>query len=152
MLNDSSNLLAFKKPTNKLNIFPIIIFVDPQMSTHGVGDYVGEKAKIEFAKFSNSFKEVKPLTMINIDFFIENLELLQRDRSLLKKLIQDYHNSINSKKQQYQKFRSTHNYVKSMISFDLFIIGKKGVYRQEQQKIFKHLAKIFNLKDQEEKL
>lgn len=150
MLNDSLNLLAFKKPPNKLNIFPIIIFVDPQISTHGIGDYVGEKARIEFAKFSNSFKEVKPLTMISIDFFIENIELLQRDRSLLKKLIQDYHNSINSKKQQYQKFRSTYNYVKSMMSFDLSVIGKEGVYRQGQKKIFKNLARIFNLRDEVE--
>lgn len=148
--NDTSNLLAIKKPASKLNIFPIIIFVDPQIETHGVSDYVGEKARIEFAKFSGSFKEVKPLTMISIDFFVENIQLLKRDRSLLKRLIMGYHVAIRRKKEQYQKFRSTEKYVESMVGFDLFTIGKEEVYRQEQLKIFQNLAKIFCLREESE--
>lgn len=145
--NDSSNLLKLKKPASKLNIFPLILFVDPQIATHGVADYVGERASVEFSKLSSCFKEVKPLTMISIDFFIENIELLQRDRSLLKRLIQNYHAAINQKKQQYNKFRSMEKYVNSMVGFDLSVIGQEGVYRQEQQKIFRHLARIFKLNE-----
>jgi hypothetical protein len=147
---DRANLLNLRKPANKLNIYPIIVFTEPQISTYAVNDYVGEKANLEFEKLAGDFKEIRPLTMIHSDFFVENIELLNRDRALLKKLINDYHASNYRKRQRYNKFKSTENYVRSMVDFDRYAIGKKGVYRVDQKKIFEHLTSVFRLKQNPE--
>lgn len=145
--NDKADLLHFKKPAEKLNIYPIIIFTDPQVSTYGVNDYVGEISKKEFKKFDGDFKEIRPLTMIHVDFFIENIELLQADRSLLKKIIQDYHSSNLKKRRHYYKVRTTENYVRSLVGFDRYAVGKYGMYCLDQVRIFANLVKLFKLKE-----
>ncbi|WP_293312325.1 hypothetical protein [Pedobacter sp. UBA5917] len=150
LINDQNNLLHFKKAPSKLNVYPIIVFSEPQMATFGVADYVGEKAKAELAIFSKKFKKIQPLTMIHSDFFVENIELMSRDRGFLKKLIESYHKHIASKKEGYRKFSSPQNYVKSMVGFDKYVIGKSGAYRMDQKRIFAHLSEMFRLKDKVE--
>ena len=66
---------------------------------------------------------------------MENINLLVKDRGLLKRLISNYHFPVKISKRNYLKFRSTEKYVQSMVSFDNFVIGKKNNYRY--RKVFK---------------
>ncbi len=85
--------------------------------------------------------------MISYDFFLENNELLKRDRSLFKRLVVNYHSAVQNRKLSYKKFPSTENYVKAMVGFDQLSIGKEGIYRRDQKAIFKNLATVFRLKE-----
>lgn len=143
---DKRKLLNIQNPASKLNIFPIIVFTDPQAATYGVNDYVGLRANVEFESFKQDFHRVMPLTMISSDFFVENIGLLKKDRNLLKKLIKEYHFFIKRSKQQYDKNQSTQNYVRSMVSFDKFVVNKYGAYRVPQHDIFLGLVDVFGLK------
>ncbi|SKB40648.1 hypothetical protein [Daejeonella lutea] len=147
LTNDRFKLLSLKKPSSKLNVFPIIVFVDPQAGVHGVNDYVSGIAEEKFEALRHNFKSIRPLTMISCDFFLENIELLQNDRSLFKRLIMSYHSAIQNRKLSYKKFPSTENYVKAMVGFDQLSIGKEGIYRRDQKAIFKNLVTIFKLKE-----
>lgn len=145
--DDGQKLLNIQKPASKLNIFPILIFTDPQAATYGVNDYVGLRANIEFEKYKPEFNKVMSLTMISSNFFVENIKLLKKDRNLLKKLIKEYHFFIKRRKQLYEKNQSIQNYGMSMVSFDGFAIGKHGAYRVPQSEIFSILGDVFGLKE-----
>lgn len=143
---DKHNLLAIGKLPKKLNIYPIIVFADSQAATYGVNDYVGQRANIEFAKFRPDFNRVMPLTMIQSDFFVENIELLKKDRNLFKKLIREYHFFLKRSRVLYGKNRTSQNYVQTMLSFDRFAVGKYGAYRVPQRDIFLSMGDVFELK------
>lgn len=144
---DRQELLSIKNPSKKINIYPIIVFTDPQIKTYGVNNFVGQQADKDFAKFKSDFNRVMPLTMIHSDFFVENIELLSKDKYLLKKLIREYHFFLKKSRQRYSKHSCIQNYLKSMVSFDNFAIGKYNAYRVPQGKIFLKLGDIFGLKE-----
>lgn len=144
--DDRHNLLGITNPDKKLNIYPIIVFTDPKAATQGVNDYVGEISNPGFAELVSAFNKIMPLTMIHSDFFVENSEILARDKTLLKRLVDNYHLTIERNKQRYAKFKSTHNYLISMPAFDRFTIGIEGIYRVPEGRIYLHLGDVFDLK------
>ena len=56
----------------------------------GVNDYVGKNFQEHLGEDGKHFKQVMPLTMINGDFFTENMVLLEKDRSLFKRALDHY--------------------------------------------------------------
>jgi hypothetical protein len=144
---DRRKLLNIQNPIKKLNIYTIILVSDAKAATYGVNDYVGQKADAVFSKFKTDFNNVLPLTMIQSDFFVENIQLLTKDKSMLKKLVREYHFYIKRSKERFKKESSVQNYILSMTSFDQFAIGRHGAFRLPQEQIHYHLEDLFGLKD-----
>jgi len=83
--------------------------------------------------------------MINADFFLENISSLQQDRSLLKRLIDDYFRQFKKTMKRYSRFQSTKNYVDAIGSFDRHVAGKEGIYRIDKMKVLDELVKLYKL-------
>lgn len=147
LTDDKYSLFGIRNKVEKLTVIPIIIFVEYHLDIPAVNTYVNEKFTEALNVIDKPFKELLPLTMIHYDFFIENIRLLKKDRSLLKRLIREYWRNSKKKISEYEKFKSTLNYMKSQISFDRYVIGKEGVYRVDQKDIFSDMADVFCLRE-----
>jgi hypothetical protein len=137
--------LQIRNTLNKLNIYPIIVCTDQKAATYGINDYVGQKADMVFSKFKTGFRKVMPLTMIQADFFVDNILLLSKEKLMLKKLIKGYHYFLKGKKERFAKDNSPQNLIKSMTSFDQYAIEKYGAFTIPQEQIYYHLEKVFRL-------
>lgn len=151
LTTDKQSLFKLKADRKKINVYPLIVFTDQHLTKNGVNDYVACKAHDKMAELKPNFKDIKPLTMIHYDFFVENISLLQQMPSLLKKSIDSYHRSCRQKMSKYQKLRSTANYMDAMISFDRFIVDHNKLYRLDKMFILNQIDKIFNLHDSDGK-
>lgn len=143
--SDGQKLLQIQNPADKLNIYPVIVCTDQKAATYGINDYVGRKADVLFSKFKDDFKKVLPLTMIQADFFVDNILLLSKDRLMLKKLVKGYHYFLKREKERFAKDSSTQNLIRSMTSFDQYAIEKYGAFTVPQEKIYYHLKDVFSL-------
>lgn len=142
---DDKKLLQIRNNSNRLNIYPVIVCTDPKTATYGINDYVGQKADVIFSKFEADFKKVMPLTIIQADFFVDNILLLSKDRMMLKKLIKGYHYFLKREKQRFKKISTPQSLIRSMISFDQYAIEKFGAFTLPQEQIYYHLKEIFQL-------
>lgn len=144
---DSGDLYELRCPQKKLTIYPLIIYTDPHLDKNAVNDYINVSAKPLLDMHRHSFKEIKPVTMISADFFVENINLLRKDRSLLKRMIEAYYKQFKKRMEKYAAFRSTENYMNAMISFDQFVAGQEGLYRTDKLKILNELTELFKLRE-----
>jgi len=145
VLQDGGRQLQILNTLNKLKIYPIIVCTDQKAATYGINDYVGQKADMVFAKFKADFRKVMPLTMIQADFFVDNILLLSKDKLMLKKLIKGYHYFLKRQKGRFAKDSSSQNLIKSMTSFDQYAIEKYGAFTLPQEQIYYHLKDVFQL-------
>lgn len=144
---DQDNLYQLRCPQEKLTIYPVIIYTDPHLDKNAVNDYINVSAKPLLDAFRGSFKEIKPITMISADFFLENIDLLQKDRSLIKRMIDAYFRQFKKRMNKYAGFRSTKNYMDAMVSFDRFSAGQEGIYRTDKLKMLGQLTELFKLRE-----
>jgi len=142
---DDKKLLQIRNTSNKINIYPVIVCTDPKAATYGINDYVGQKANVVFSKFEADFKKIMPLTMIQADFFVDNISLLSKDKTMFKKLIKGYHYFLKREKQRYKKVGTPQNLIRSMTSFDQYAIEKFGAFTLPQEQIYYHLKDVFQL-------
>jgi hypothetical protein len=143
----NSTDLNIKTPKSKLTIYPIIVYTEQHLEKHAVNDYVNEKFSALINTFQNPFLEIKPLTMIHYDFFVENISLLNKQPSIFKRAINAYIAHWKKKRSAYHRSGHNMHYLTSMISFDKFIVGFEKLYMLEQGFIFKNISKIFKLKE-----
>ncbi|NOZ47182.1 MAG: hypothetical protein GXO79_10440 [Chlorobi bacterium] len=124
-----------KIKSRNFNIFPILIYTDHHFSVPSVGKYLEEEfeAKISKTDFKNRFKKVHKLSFINLDFFIENLDLLKNEKNL-NILIQNYHYSINKIQKKLDKTRDINLHFSVNDNFET--ITKE--YIQENPKLKKY--------------
>ncbi|RZJ78463.1 MAG: hypothetical protein EOO20_27820 [Chryseobacterium sp.] len=142
---DYKKLMHICNSSNKLNIYPVIVCADPKAATYGINDYVGQKANVVFSQFNADFKKVMPLTMIQSDFFVDNISLLSKDKMMLKKLIKGYHYFLKREKQRFKKNSNPQNLIRSMTSFDQYAIEKFSAFTLPQEQIYYHLKHVFQL-------
>jgi len=133
-------------PVKKLRVYPIIIYTEPHLSKHAVNDYVNAAAPSLNKGLQEQFQLVEKVTLIPMDFFLENIDLLHQDRALLRNLITEYHRYVNGKKRLYDKKGIYQDFFDAMMSFEAWCIGKRGLYQENTTKIFKALLKIFDIK------
>lgn len=92
---DSLEEKTFKEQGLKhrnLVIYPVLIYTDKTFSTPGIGQYLIEEFDkgIEMLSLQNTFQQIKTLSFIHVDFFLENLNILSRKETSLKFFIDSY--------------------------------------------------------------
>jgi hypothetical protein len=146
LANDSKNQYNIKTTRNKINVYPIIVYTEQHLEKHAVNNYVNEKFKELIKDYQSPFREIKPLVMIHYDFFVENITLLESRPSLLKSALEHYISFTRKSAAAYKKTGENMDYLRSMVSFDKYIIKFQGLYLLDQKKIFSNIARIFKMK------
>lgn len=136
---------SLKTPIKKLRIYPIIIYMESHLTKHAVNDYVITNAPSLPNNLQDSFQHIEDVTLIHMDFFIDNIRLIREDRSLLRKAITEYHRFVKTKKSTYDKKGFPLDYFAAMASFETWVNRKFGIYQDSAQKIFKTLCEIFDI-------
>ncbi|QEH39415.1 hypothetical protein [Chitinophaga sp. XS-30] len=134
-----------KTPISKLRIYPIIVYTDHHLSKQAVNDYVIANCPNLPQSTVNKFQSIENVTLIHLDFFLENILLLKKDRSLLRNLICDYHRYVRRTKKNYDNKERHKDFFSAMVSFETWSVGYNSVYQDNTTEIFSGLAKIYNL-------
>ena len=140
------SLLAKKIKKRNLRIFPIIVYTHPIHSMPGINDYLDKKFKaslnsIQLKEIDS--KKVKPLTLIDLEFFFRAILFFRENEISLEKLIDRYHSICANKQIEIQKKPSLDKYIDIVPSFIEVSLSKinYGVKRKDFiGKIFEHLG------------
>jgi len=143
---NAGTIFKLRNPPKKLRVYPIIIYTEPHLTKQAVNDYVNSVAPALPPDIRGSFQVVEKVTLIPMNFFLENIRLLQEDRSLLRKLITEYHTYVKTVKFSSEKKNHYLNYFSAMTSFEAWSIGKYNMYQDDTLKIFDTLREIFEVK------
>lgn len=144
LADDAPGLVALHSPLRKLKIYPVIVYTEPHAGSVGVNDYLKNNGPALPADLAARFHTIQPLTMIDADFFVENIRLLRNNKRLLKAAILRYHSGTTQRKKQWRKNNSTFNFSKAMQSFDNYNIGYEGLYQEDQMDIADEIKAVFH--------
>jgi len=143
LAGDPQNLFKLFTPLRKVKIYPIIIYTEPHMGSVGINDYIIQQSPVIPDHLLSLFHNVLPVTMIHYDFFLENLEVIQSNKKVLKDAVIRYHRDVKARKAGWNKVKTTYNFQRAMISFDNYSAGFRGLYETNQNNIFASLRKLF---------
>lgn len=143
LAGNAEGTYQIKTSVHNLRIYPIIIYTETHLTKHAVNDYVNTASQPLAAHVRSAFQSVAPVTMIPLDFLLENIGLLQKDRQLLRKLVTGYHHHVTKMKTAFQKKHYVPDYLEAMQSFENWCVGISGTYREDHMKIFDMLRRIF---------
>ena len=144
LADNPKGLFDLNTPLHKLKIYPIIVYTEPHAGVVAVNDYIINNSPVLAADLKAKFSVVHPVTMINGDFFIENVKVLRNSKRLLKDAILRYHSGTKQRKKQWKKGNSTFNFSKAMQNFDNYSIAYEGLYLEDQMDIANEIKAIFN--------
>lgn len=84
-------------------IFPIIIYTDKMFGMPGINDYLNTEFSKSLKELNNlKFKKVEDLILLDINFFIRNIERFQYSKiRSLKDLLLDYNSVIQTRKKKH---------------------------------------------------
>lgn len=144
LADDPKGLFSLNTPLHELQIYPVIVYTEPHAGIVAVNDYIINNSPVLAPELSAKFGVVNPVTMIDGDFFIENVKVMRNNKGLLKDAILRYHSGTQDRKKQWQKVNSTLNFSKAMQNFDNYSIGYEGLYKEGQMDIANEIKAIFN--------
>lgn len=140
------NAFGIKLDTSKLTVYPVIIYSDKNLGQLGVNQYVDQSFQMQLRGLKLNLKQVHPLVMVHSDFFTENLTLLERNRSLLKKALDEFIKYRRKKMAIYYKTKQPADFLAAQMPFDNFINTHNNLYRVPQKTIFMNLVQVFKLR------
>jgi len=110
------HLLHIEK-RERLQVYPIIIYSDANLDINGVNEHVNEQWAEHTAIYSNTFSNIRPVTMINGSFFMTYYYLLRKDPALFAQYLNDYIKGVNNLKKRYQNDKNPLDYLEYNRSF-----------------------------------
>jgi hypothetical protein len=85
----------FNRSKARLVIYPIIIYADPVLTTHGINSYLNKKFRSEINDISPKLRfRVQDLVLISEQFFLENSESFVKRKIDLVFLINHYYRTL----------------------------------------------------------
>jgi hypothetical protein len=104
----------------KMNIYPVIIQTNIYFDIPGINDYLNQILQTRLSAAADSFRSVKPFTMVNFQYFFDRLLLFADSRLELNQEIEYYHHRISALKRKTQKSFSEEDWFKSLMPFSSF--------------------------------
>ncbi|SFH04942.1 hypothetical protein [Pontibacter chinhatensis] len=104
---EPSSYSKLKLKTRNLVIYPIIIYTDTFFSLPGVMLYLQQRLRERITQegMDKDFQQIKSLSFFNIDFLIENLDLLQKKENSLDRIIDYVLREITKREKRYERKR-----------------------------------------------
>mgnify|MGYP000865790774 CR=1 FL=1 len=135
-------LFKVKKIKN-LNIYPILLTSDTNYSMYGTNRYIINQTNNDINFLAGSFKSVRPITIININVFIEYFPYLQQTKSNLTDLIKGYFNELSKWSKKFNKDNDIYSYYQMSAPFEEYLRKKlQGKTMVEHFETFeKHFGK-----------
>lgn len=101
-------------------IIPIVVYSDKMFGMPGVNDYLNSEFLKYKSKLSNlNFKKIEDLTLININFFIQNADAFRSGNiRLFMDLVTDYRSKIKKRKQNHKSNPDIRKYDQLFDSFE----------------------------------
>lgn len=105
---ENRSYAELKLKSRNLIIYPIMVYTDTFYSMPGVSLYLQESFndRIREENLTDKFEIIKPLTFFNIDFLINNLDLLQNKDYSLDKVIDYVTKTLNIARKNHEKYRT----------------------------------------------
>ncbi|GHN02560.1 hypothetical protein WSM22_40490 [Cytophagales bacterium WSM2-2] len=95
-----------------LVIYPILIYTDRHFGMPGIGQYLTAQFECKLVENPiNAFNSVKPLTMVNLSFFTDNIDLITDKKFSFKSIILSYQKAIKNRSKQRPKKNPVENSV-----------------------------------------
>ncbi len=141
--NKSYERLRLKK--RNIVVHPVIIYTDRSFEMPGIGYYLVEefKSKLDDEKLKDSFKEIKELAFISLDFLIENADHLTHN-SLLE-ILDSYTQGVRKRENNLAKLPSLENLFKLNDSFEQVVDSKLKKSVNVDRKYVRKISEILGL-------
>lgn len=144
---ESQNKLSRDKiKFRNMVIIPIVVYSDKVFGMPGINDYLNS----EFLKYQSTlgdlnFKKIEDLTLININFFIQNLDAFRSGNiRLFMDLITDYRSKIKKRKQNHKSNPDIKKYDQLFDSFeDIEFYSNPDFFRNNSGGFAKRAIEIF---------
>jgi len=137
--------IFLKQKRRNISVYPVIIHTNFYFQFPGINEYLNEEFQKKIEPFKKTFKTIKPLTLININFLYKNLLSFKKEELDISELINRYAKIINKKRKKATNSGSIDDYIDASISFDEISNGKIGynaIYKDN-----KHLQEVYGCLD-----
>ncbi len=127
------NFVEKRIKTRNLVVYPIIIYTDSRYQLPTLDQYLNEKLEekinshnLEAEKEDDKLKfKVKPLTLINAEWFYDHYTYLKDNSTSFKKMIDDYQKHIKKRTERLEKTHSFEYFQQEMgITFERYTLRK----------------------------
>ena len=118
----------------------MIIYLDPVLDISAVNNKCNDAFLGEIQPLKEHFKHIYPVTMIGLDFFVEQFYELQKRPSILKELIIAYHKRVMSNLASYHKTGEVIVYFNAQQSFSMFTHDKFKKFKVDLQDIARDMG------------
>lgn len=120
----------------KISIYPVLITHDRQFDSPGINKILKNLFRVELQSINQSYniKNIKPLTIINIDTFVIYSEIFrERGTVRLEELIDSYHDKLEKK----------HNPFLSFSDFSIKPFNKINALKKSVDKVIEYAQQLF---------
>lgn len=135
----------YKSPKH-LTIYPIIIYTDIHFNMLGVNEYVDRSftKMLNEAGLQASFRKIKPLTMINLNYLVGIFDLLENPKTSLSVQIDHYHHRLANRR---KKHLRTKNWADHQLQYTVFETISSELAEREDftRKYLEWIASALNL-------
>lgn len=112
------------KNTKRLNIFPILLTDDVNYNILGTNKFINEQSSEIFSDYQKDFQSIKPVLILNVSTLIEFQGHFSSEKNCFTKLVKGYFQEISNQRRQYNLYKDTYRYYRSMQSFDNYLQRK----------------------------
>lgn len=137
-----------------LVIYPIIVYTDPNFGMPGISQYLVNEFRTKLSQnVISTFNSIKPLTMISLSFFTDNIDLLMMTEHRLKDIVNSYQSAITNRSSSKPKPNPVENSVLKNETIEQYfgMKNRKKIlpqYRNYVERIVKALKLTDNLPPQ----
>ncbi|WP_159477582.1 hypothetical protein [Dyadobacter sp. 3J3] len=131
------------RSTAKMNIYPVILYSDPNFDISGVNEYVNKNFEAAINDKRHLVQSIRPITLINVNTFVKYFAHLKQKPSRLTDLIADYFVYIHKNKKKYTRDKHSQDHYLSNISFDGYL--KRKLDGNQWERNLPEMKKDFDL-------
>lgn len=128
LLDKSFEKLPGYKHARNLCIYPVLIYSDAMFSMPGINNYLQSELdnKIQTDKLNGKFKQIKPLSFIDIRFLINHVHVFGKKGFDLMSLFDTYHKIIERTKKKAERDPDLDNFFDSYPMFSVDVPKELG--------------------------
>lgn len=114
--------------SRNFKVYPVMIFTDSYFGIPGVNQYLDEafRQQLRQEDLDKYYKQVQPLTLISLQFFINNLHVLQRQDIELPVLLDAYHQYLKRSTVKHERSLTLNDYFAMYEPFTQFFVKAFG--------------------------
>jgi hypothetical protein len=143
--NQLDKLLKRPERKSRTIIYPVIIYVENALDMTGVNSYLNDEFQKAISPYLTNFRNIHPLTTINLGFFLRHYLKLTQQPAMLFDLITDYWKKVAEVKKEFDLRPHPMSFFNYNISFEQYVSQKLN---SDGGKNFSAIVKDLNLTEE----